>query len=69
MWRVNLTAPALNGAAVSVPGQGKGKGARVAAVFEAAHDLADRPARIVAPHDGTVTWVTDLAAAALLTKT
>ena len=67
---MNLTAPALNGAAaVLFLVTGNEKARALPQVFEAAHDPADRPARIVAPRDGTVTWVTDLAAAALLTKT
>lgn len=69
MWRVTLTAPAINAAAAViflVTGSEKARALR--RVFEEAHDPDGCPAQVVAPRDGDVTWVTDLAAAALLTE-
>jgi 6-phosphogluconolactonase len=67
MWRVTLTPPAINAAAaVLFLVTGSGKAPALRQVLEGPREPDRWPAQIVAPDAGHVTWLTDLAGAALL---
>ena len=67
MWRLTLTPAALNAAAAVVfLVAGRDKAAMLAQVLEGPCDIDRRPVQVVAPVDGTVTWLIDTAAAAEL---
>jgi 6-phosphogluconolactonase len=63
-WRLTLTPRVLNAArAVVFAAEGASKAATLRAVREGPYDPAARPAQIIAPVDGTLTWLVDEAAA------
>jgi 6-phosphogluconolactonase len=68
-WRVTLTAPVLNNAAqIIFLVTGEGKAAAVHQVIEGSRDPEAIPAQLIAPAHGSLTWVLDSAAAALLSR-
>ncbi len=69
MWRITLTAVAINRAAsITFIVAGPQKASAVAAVLEGPHTPAETPAQIVAPADGEVLWLLDSDAAAGLSR-
>jgi 6-phosphogluconolactonase len=68
-WRVTLTAPLLNNAAqITFLVLGENKATVVKQVIEGPRDSEATPAQLIAPRDGTLTWILDSAAATLLTR-
>jgi len=68
-WRVSLTAPVLNNAAqITFLVLGKEKAAVVKRVVEGPREPETTPAQLIAPRDGTLTWILDSAAASQLTR-
>ena len=66
-WRVTLTAPAINAARhVLFLVNGAGKAARLREVLTGEHDPSRLPSQLIRPHDGTLEWLLDRAAAAEL---
>ncbi|HEX8502200.1 MAG TPA: 6-phosphogluconolactonase [Pyrinomonadaceae bacterium] len=64
-WRVTLTAPAINAARhVLFLVHGAGKAARLREVLKGGRDPARLPSQLIRPHDGTLEWFLDRAAAA-----
>ncbi|MBV8855811.1 MAG: 6-phosphogluconolactonase [Acidobacteria bacterium] len=64
-WRVTLTAPAVNAARhVTFLVTGAGKAARLREVLKGARDPSRLPSQLIRPHDGTLEWFVDRAAAA-----
>ena len=67
-WRVTLTVPVINQARqVTFLVVGAGKAERLHDVLRGTHDPQRLPSQLIAPTDGTLTWLLDQAAAALLT--
>jgi len=67
--RVTLTVPAINNAAhVVFLVSGADKAPALKAVLEGPRDAHKLPAQLIAPHDGTLTWLVDREAARLLEK-
>jgi 6-phosphogluconolactonase len=66
-YRITLTPRVINAARdVAFATAGEVKAAALAAVLEGPRDPVGHPAQVVAPHDGTLTWYVDEAAAAQL---
>jgi 6-phosphogluconolactonase len=64
-WRVTLTAPAINAARhVIFLVNGAGKAERLREVLKGEHDPSRLPSQLIRPHDGTLEWFVDRAAAA-----
>lgn len=67
VWRITLTAPAINHARhVVFIVTGTNKAARLRAVLEGELPSAHLPAQLISPIEGTLDWFVDLAAAAHL---
>lgn len=65
-WRITLTPALLNAArAVVFAVEGAGKTATLMSVREGPYDPSRYPSQIIAPADGTLTWLVDKAAAGL----
>jgi len=63
-WRVTLTAPAINAARhVTFLVNGSGKAERLREVLKGAHEPSRLPSQLIRPHDGTLEWFVDRAAA------
>lgn len=70
MWRVSCTPAVFNtAAAVVFLVSGREKAAMLRRVLEGPYQPQVLPAQAVAPHDGSVCWLLDAAAAAKLTET
>jgi len=68
-WRVTLTAPVLNNATqITFLVTGEDKAAVVEQVIQGPRDVEATPAQLIAPANGTLTWILDPAAAARLTR-
>lgn len=68
-WRVTLTAPVLNNAAqITFLVTGEGKASIVRKVIEGPREAESMPAQLIAPADGTLTWILDSAAASCLSR-
>jgi 6-phosphogluconolactonase len=68
-WRVTLTASVLNNAAqITFLVIGAEKASVVEQVLAAPRDCEAIPAQLIAPVDGTLTWILDSAAASRLTR-
>jgi 6-phosphogluconolactonase len=68
-WRVTLTLPVLNNAAqITFLVIGEEKADVVKRVIEGPRDPDNTPAQLIAPVDGTLTWILDSAAASQLTR-
>lgn len=68
-YRLTLTLPVLNEAhAIMFLVAGRDKARALRLVLEAAPPRDPLPARLVSPHDGTVTWLADADAACLLER-
>ncbi|PSH04621.1 MAG: 6-phosphogluconolactonase [Acidobacteria bacterium] len=68
-WRVTLTPPVLNNAAqITFFVLGEEKADAVKKVLEGSRDHERIPAQLIAPRDGTLTWILDSAAASQLTR-
>ena len=68
-WRITLTPPLLNAAAeVLFLVLGADKAPMLKRVLEGPMQPDELPAQVVAPHDGTLTWLVDAAAARDLTS-
>jgi 6-phosphogluconolactonase len=68
MWRITLTPSVLNlGREVVFLVAGSGKASMLSKVLEGQYAPDQRPAQIVRPSPGEVTWLVDAAAAADLT--
>lgn len=68
-WRVTLTAPVLNNAAqITFLVIGEDKASVVEQVIEGPRNPEATPAQLIAPADGTLTWILDSAAASRLTR-
>lgn len=66
-WRVTLTAPAINAARhVTFLVNGSGKAERVREVLKGERDPSRLPSQLIRPHDGTLEWFVDRAAAGRL---
>jgi 6-phosphogluconolactonase len=66
-WRVTLTAPAINAARhVLFLAGGAGKAERLREVLRGERDPARLPSQLIRPHDGTLEWFVDRAAASKL---
>jgi 6-phosphogluconolactonase len=66
-WRVTLTAPVLNNAAqITFLVIGEDKASVVEQVIEGPRNLEAMPAQLIAPANGTLTWILDSAAAGRL---
>lgn len=66
-WRVTLTAPAINAARhVLFLVNGTGKAERLREVLAGERDPARLPSQLIRPHDGTLEWLVDRAAASRL---
>ena len=66
-WRVTLTAPAINAARhVLFLVNGAGKAARLREVLKGERDPSRLPSQLIRPHDGTLEWFVDRAAASEL---
>jgi 6-phosphogluconolactonase len=66
-WRVTLTAPAVNAARhVLFLVGGAGKAERLREVLKGERDPARLPSQLIRPHDGTLEWFVDRAAASRL---
>jgi 6-phosphogluconolactonase len=67
-WRLTLTAPAINHAReVVFLIEGAGKADRLKEVLEGPREPHRLPSQLIAPDEGTLTWMVDAAAAARLT--
>jgi len=65
--RITMTAPVLNNAArVMFLVQGEDKAPALKAVLEGPYEPEQLPAQLIQPHNGTVLWLVDRAAARLL---
>jgi 6-phosphogluconolactonase len=63
-WRITLTPAVLNGArAVVFATEGPAKTAMLKTIREGPYDPTTHPSQIIAPTDGTLTWLVDRAAA------
>ena len=63
-WRVTLTAPAINAARhVAFLVTGKGKAERLREVLKGDRDPSRLPSQLIRPHDGTLEWFVERAAA------
>jgi 6-phosphogluconolactonase len=63
-WRVTLTAPAVNAARrVTFLVTGKAKAERLREVLKGAHEPSRLPSQLIRPHDGSLEWFVDRAAA------
>ena len=68
-WRVTLTAPILNNAAqITFLVMGEDKASIVEQVIEGPRNPEAMPAQLIAPADGTLTWILDSAAASRLAR-
>lgn len=68
-WRITLTVPMLNNAAQIVfLVTGEEKASAVAHVLQGAREPENYPAQLIAPNDGTTTWILDSLAARLLER-
>ena len=68
-WRVTLTAPVLNNAAqIAFLVTGDEKASAVKRVLEGPRDSDAMPAQLIAPHNGSIAWILDAAAASLLSR-
>jgi 6-phosphogluconolactonase len=68
-WRVTLTAPVLNNAAqITFLVVGEDKAAAVEQVIQGPRNVEATPAQLIAPANGTLTWILDPAAAGRLTR-
>jgi 6-phosphogluconolactonase len=68
-WRVSLTAPVLNNAAqITFLVTGESKAEVVKRVIDGPRDSQSTPAQLIAPTDGSLTWILDSAAASQLTR-
>ena len=66
-WRVTLTAPAINAARhVLFLAGGAGKAERLREVLQGERDPSRLPSQLIRPHDGTLEWFVDRAAASRL---
>ena len=66
-WRVTLTAPAVNAARhVLFLVNGAGKAERLREVLRGEHDPSRLPSQLIRPHEGTLEWFVDRAAASRL---
>jgi 6-phosphogluconolactonase len=66
-WRVTLTAPAINAARhVLFFVNGAGKAERLREVLRGERDPSQLPSQLIRPHDGTLEWFVDRAAASKL---
>jgi 6-phosphogluconolactonase len=66
-YRITMTVPVLNGAArVMLLVQGSEKARALQAVLHGPHDPRRLPAQLINPSRGTLTWLVDQSAAALL---
>jgi 6-phosphogluconolactonase len=66
-WRVTLTAPAVNAARhVLFLVNGAGKAERLREVLRGVRDPSRLPSQLIRPHDGTLEWLVDRAAASKL---
>ncbi|MCA1621045.1 MAG: 6-phosphogluconolactonase [Acidobacteria bacterium] len=66
-WRITLTAPAINAARhVLFLVNGAGKAERLREVLKGERDPARLPSQLIRPHDGTLEWLVDRAAASRL---
>ena len=66
-WRITLTAPAVNAARhVLFLAGGAGKAERLREVLKGERDPARLPSQLIRPHDGTLEWFVDRAAASRL---
>ncbi|HWS86976.1 MAG TPA: 6-phosphogluconolactonase [Pyrinomonadaceae bacterium] len=66
-WRVTLTAPAVNAARhVAFLVTGKGKAERLREVLKGDRDPSRLPSQLIRPHDGTLEWFVERAAASNL---
>jgi 6-phosphogluconolactonase len=69
MWRLTLTPIVFNAAfEVLFLAAGKDKAATLARVLEGPRDPDALPAQAIAPHDGRLSWLVDVAAAAELVR-
>ena len=67
--RLTMTVPVLNGAReVVFLVEGAGKAAVVHRVLEGPYQPDELPAQLIAPYDGSLTWLLDRAAASLLQR-
>jgi 6-phosphogluconolactonase len=67
VWRVTLTAPAINAARhVTFLVTGSGKAERLREVLKGERDPSRLPSQLIRPTDGTLEWFVDRAAAARL---
>jgi 6-phosphogluconolactonase len=67
MWRVTLTKTAINAAAnVIFLVSGTGKAARLKQVLEGSFEQDHFPSQLIQPEDGSLLWMVDEDAAALL---
>jgi 6-phosphogluconolactonase len=63
-WRITLSAPAINAARrVLFLVTGAGKAVRLREVLRGERDTARLPSQLIRPHDGTLEWYVDRAAA------
>lgn len=63
-WRVTLTAPVINAARhVTFLVNGHGKAERLREVLKGERDTSRLPSQLIRPHDGTLEWFVDRAAA------
>ncbi|MGA3127706.1 MAG: 6-phosphogluconolactonase [Candidatus Korobacteraceae bacterium] len=68
-WRVTLTAPILNNAAqIAFLVMGEDKASIVGQVIGGPRNPEAMPAQLIAPADGTLTWILDSTAASLLAR-
>lgn len=68
-WRVTLTSPVLNNAAqITFLVAGEDKAEVVKRVIQGSRDIESTPAQLIAPRDGALTWILDIAAASQLTR-
>ena len=68
-YRITMTAPVLNHAAsVLFLAHGQDKAAALKSVLEGPNNPKQFPSQLVQPHDGTVLWLVDESAAALLNR-
>jgi len=67
MWRITMTAPFLNrSTSVLILASGAGKAQRLKEVLKGPRDPDRLPIQLIQPTNGTLTWLLDLAAAAML---
>jgi 6-phosphogluconolactonase len=68
-WRVTLTSPVLNNAAqITFLATGEEKALVVQQVVEGSRDPETSPAQLIAPTNGALTWILDVAAASCLSR-